>query len=181
MKQIYFFGLKEDLLPMLALVESKGALKYVRTGNFLGDQVNDSVVTFGAGAELPNLGKATADQWTGCDSFLVSDPTTPINLRALQAIGGDRVCLDQLENPDSIVFNPGGVWSDDVVLNGCIGTASESQVSQTLMKRFQAAIKKSFTKVKAFYVGPNALKLLESGIRLAGAVQSPRELDLSLT
>jgi hypothetical protein len=93
---------------MLALVESKGALKYIRTGNFLRDHVKGSVMAFGAGAELPNLGKATADQWTGCDSFLVCEPTTPINLRTLQVADGDRVCLDQVVNPDSVVFNPGG-------------------------------------------------------------------------
>jgi hypothetical protein len=47
------------------------------------------------------------------------------------------------------------------------------------MKRIQAAVKKTFSKVKAFYVGPKALALLENGKRLAGAVQSPREFDLS--
>lgn len=179
MKHIYFFGVKEDLLPVLALVESKGTLKYVRTGHFLRDQIDVDMLSYGTGADLPNLGKATSDQWTSCHSFLVCDPNTPIYLRELQSSRGDRVCLDQLENPDSVVFNPGGVWSDDIVLNGCIGTASESKASQTLMRRFHAAIKKSFTKVKAFYVGPNALKLLESGKRLAGAVQSPKEFDLS--
>ncbi len=181
MKQVRFFALKEDLLHLLELVESKGEIKYVRIGSFLRDQVKGELASFAAGAELPDLGKASVDQGVACDSFLVCDRAMPITLRVLEIAGGDRVCLDQISNPDSIVFNPGGVWSEDIVLNGCIGTASESQASQALMRRFQSSIKKCFTKVKAFYVGPNALGLLKSGKRLAGAVQSPKEYDLSLT
>jgi hypothetical protein len=47
------------------------------------------------------------------------------------------------------------------------------------MKRFNSAVKKTFTKVKAFYVGPKALELLERGMRLTISAQSPREFDLT--
>src|SRR5262249_40111153 len=120
------------------------------------------------------------DQSMGCDAYLVLEPETPLNLRRFRGIdGGERVCIDQLINPDSVTFTPGGIWKEDVVLNGAIGTASDSAVSQALMKRFQAAVKKTCTKVRAFYVGPRALTLFEAGKRLAGAVQSPREFDLA--
>jgi hypothetical protein len=179
MKQILFFALKEDLVPVLELVESKGPLQYILMGNFLKREFKQ--IVFATGVLIPNLGKATANQWSGCEAFLVSGRETAINLRTLQGNDGhERVCIDQLANPDSVTFTPGGIWNEDVVLNGRVGTASESQASQALMKRFQAAIKKAFSKVKAFYVGPKALTLLESGKRLAGAVQSPRELDLVL-
>jgi len=62
-----------------------------------------------------------------------------------QGNDGERVCVDQLMNPDSIVFLPGGAWDGNVVIQGHVGTASDSQLSQALMKRFQVAIKKSFT------------------------------------
>ena len=177
MKQILFFALKEDLVPVLALLESKGALQYILTGNFLKRDFKQIVFT--TGVQIPNLGKATADQWIGCEAFLVCEPETAINLRTLQGYdGNERICVDQFANPDSVTFTPGGIWNEDIVLNGCVGTASESQASQALMKRFHSAIKNTFSKAKAFYVGPKALRLLESGKRLAGAVQSPRELDL---
>lgn len=175
MKQIMFFALKEDLLPVLELVESKGALKFVRMGNFARHEVKDGISVFDTGAAIPNLGKASADSTVACEHFLVCERETPVNLRFV----GERVCIDQLVNPDSVVFVPGGIWNEDVVLNGLIGTASDSEISKDLMKRFQAAVKKTFSKVKAFYVGPKALALLESGKRLAGAVQSPREFDLT--
>jgi hypothetical protein len=175
MKPVLFFALKEDLLPVLELVESKGALKFVRMGNFARHEVKDGISVFDTGAGIPNLGKASADSTAACEAFLVCERETPVNLRPV----GERVCIDQLANPDSVVFTPGGIWNEDVVLNGVIGTASDSEISKALLKRFQAAVKKTFSKVKAFYVGPKALALLESGKRLAGAVQSPREFDLT--
>jgi hypothetical protein len=175
MKHVLFFALKDDLLPMLELVESKGALNYARIGNFASREIKDGIGVFKTGIGIPNLGKANADSAVACETFLVCERGTSVNLRTVQ---GERVCVDQLANPDSVEFTPGGMWNQDVVLNGRIATASESPISQALMKRFRAAVKKTFSKVKAFYVGPKALVLLESGKRLAGAVQSPREFDL---
>src|SRR5690242_8446328 len=133
MKQILFFALKEDLVPMLVEVESKGPLQYILSGNFLKREFKQIVFT--SGVRIPNLGKATADQWSGCERFLVCEQETAINLRTLQGYdGNERICIDQLTNPDSVGFTAGGVWNEDVVLNGCVGTASESQASQALMK-----------------------------------------------
>lgn len=176
MKHILFFALKDDLLPMLELVESKGALKYARMGNFASHEIKDGISVFENGMGIPNLGKASADSAAACEAFLVCERGTPVNLRPVQ---GERVCVDQLANPDSVEFKPGGIWNEDVLLHGRIATASESAISQALMKRFQAAVKKTFSKVKAFYVGPKALVLLESGKRLTISVQSAREFDLT--
>jgi hypothetical protein len=176
MKHVLFFALKEDLLPVLELVESKGALKYARMGNFARHEIKDGISVFDTGAGIPNLGKASADSVAACEAFLVCERESPVNLRPVQ---GERVCIDQLANPDSVEFKPGGIWNEDVVLHGRIATASDSEVSKALMKRFQAAVKKNFSKVKAFYVGPKALALLESGKRLTISAQSPREFDLT--
>ncbi len=180
MKQIHFFALKEDLLAMLEFLESQGPLKYVLTGNFLSDEVKHGVSVFTSGANIPNLGKASADQTAGCDSFLVCEPESHVQLRKFRAYDGrERICIDQLANPDSVVFTPAGMWSEDIILNGCVGTASDSQISRVLMKRFHVAVKKTCSKVRAFYVGPKALVLLQNGKRLTGAVQSPPEFDLA--
>ena len=90
----------------------------------------------------------------------------------------DRVCIDQLENPDTIHFTPAGIWTDRVLISGSIGTAYTSETTVSLMKRFSGAIRKLFLKVRAFYVGPAAQKLWEAGARLTSAVQSPPEYDL---
>jgi hypothetical protein len=178
-KQILFFGLKEDLLQMLELVESEVSLTFVRMGNFLEHDINDAMRKFETGAALPNLGKASADSSAACDAFLVSQRECRIKMRRIRTCGADRVCIDQVENPNTIEFKPAGLWNDKIVLHGRIATVSESRSSQALMTQFETAIKKTFCKIKAFYVGPKALEFLKTGKRLTISVQSPPEFDLT--
>jgi len=180
MRQLLFFAVKEDLISLFQIAESKGSLKYVRMGNFEGHEVKGDLPIFDAGASIPNLGIASADSSAACDAYLVCARETPISLRVLQGGNGKRVCIDQLANPDTVEFKPGGLWHEDVLLYGRIATASETQASQALMKRFQAALRKAFAKVKVYSVGPKARTLFESGKRLTISAQSPREFDLTI-
>ena len=123
MKHIRFFGDKEDLISMLQLFESKKPVKYVRMGHFS----KSGIEVYKSGEEIPNLGKATADSSIACESYLVCDPMTVVNLRSLHSIGNlERVCLDQLVNPDTVSFTPGGKWSENIILHGRVATVSES-------------------------------------------------------
>jgi hypothetical protein len=94
---------------------------------------------------------------------------------------GERFAVDQLFNQDTVVLTAGGIWTEEVLLNGCLATVSDSPPAQALMRRFHSAFKKTFVKIKVFHVGPKAVVMLDNGKRLAGAAQSPRELDLSRT
>lgn len=178
MSQILFFALREDLIPILEVVESKGPLKYALTGNFMATDLKGGIRVLETGAGIPELGTASGDQQMACDSFLVCERDAEIRLRCFRGVDGDRVCVDQFVNPDTVTFTPGGVWNGEVVLSGRVATVSDTAVAQALMRRFKSAIKKAFTKVGAYYVGPNALVLLKSGRRLTNAVQSPPEFDL---
>jgi hypothetical protein len=179
MKHLLFYTLRDDILGLLERVEIRGMLKYTRTGHFPISSANNALDIFDTGTSIPNLGRASAASAVGCESFLVTEPDAPIIFRNLKGRSIDRISIDQLLNPDSVTFTPGGLWNEDVVLHGRVATASESQISQLLMRRFQEAIRQMFTKVRAFYVGPMALKLLEAGKRLTSAVQSPPEFDLA--
>jgi len=180
MSQILFYAIQADLLALLEVVASQGKLKYALTGNFLKSEINDRIPIFSLSAEIPNLGRASADSSSACDSFLVCEIETPVNLRAA-GVKGERICVDQLANPDSVEFKPGGIWNENVVIQGRIATVSDSQLSQALMKRFLAAIKKVCPiKIRSYHVGANAVTLLRKGMRLTAAVQSPPESDLTL-
>lgn len=177
MKQILFFALKDDLVPMLRLVESAGPLKYTLMGNFASSDFR--IATLSSGIEIPDLGKASADSTACTDAFIVCERDSDINLCVFQAVDNEqRICIDQLANPDSIEFRPGGAWTGNVILHGRVATASESNESQKLMKRFYAAIKKSFTKINAFHVGQHALACLNNGVRLTFSAMAPPEYDL---
>ena len=176
-KQVYFYATKDDLLPVLRAVEEAGALKYVLAGNFTTPEVK----SYSRAEEIPHLGKASSSTAGTCETFLVCTAVTPITVESFKGTGGeDRFCVDQLLNPDTVGMTPAGQWNEEILLHGRVATVSESPASQALMKRFQAAIRKHFVKIKAFYVGPSARKLLESGTRLTIAAQSPREFDLTV-
>src|SRR5688500_16564810 len=154
-RQTHFFAVDDDLLPVFERVEGEVPLKYVLTG----EKRSAAYQTFARGADLPHLGIADRDSAIACDDFLVTKLETPINLRPVRLSSGSKVFLvDQLFNPDSVTLAPGGLWGDDVVLNGRVATASDSEIAQYLMKRFQSVIRKHFTRVKAFWVGPKAFE-----------------------
>ena len=92
--------------------------------------------------------------------------------------GDDRYDVDQATNPNSVILNAGGEWVDGSLISGGVTTISVSPISQWLMRAVHSGIKKHFTRVQAFWVGPEALAALRSGKRLTYAVQSPPEYDL---
>jgi hypothetical protein len=176
MKQIYFYATKEDLFPVLKMVEQGKSLKYVRMGNFTKPELD----IYMHGSEIPNFGKANSKAGSTCEAFLVCDHATNVNMRAFKGNGAiDRFCVDQLLNPDTVTFTPAGAWNEDILLDGRVATVSQSPTSQELMKLFQKAIKKHFTKIRAFYVGSEAHSMLKAGKRLAIGADSPREFDLA--
>ena len=179
MPQIPFFALKDDLVTLLEAVEQNGELKYVRMGSF--DEPTPDV--FSRGVDLPSLGKATTESAATCEGFLVCAPHEPLVLRPVtQRAGSTKYYVDQLENPDTITFTPGGLWTKEVLLSGRVATVSAdfSQQSKRLLNRFRSVIENHFVRVRAYRVGPSALDFLKAGKRLTIAEQSPRDADLTL-
>ncbi len=176
MKYVHIFALKDDIFPVLQLVESKGPIKYHRAGVFFENEIE----CFNAAADIPMLGIAAANSSTCCDRFLISARELEINFRPIQVRNvGLKLGVDQLWNADTVVLNAGGYWQEEVLLSGYVSTVSDTGPAQTLMKRFHSAIKKTFEKINIYHVGPNAARLLDSGKRLTDAVQCPSERDLS--
>jgi len=177
-KLIPLYAEKEDLLAVLEALESDGSVKYVRTG---GQLPEPSLIAFDHAKDIPNLGKATSETGNFCDTFLVCKSELQIVPRSARVLGQERFFIDQLCNPNTVTFIPAGMWNQEILLAGCVGTASDSQESQKLMKRFHSAISRRFVKIKAYWVGHRALELLQSGKRLTIAVQSPPEFDLTIS
>lgn len=174
MKQILFFALKEDVGAILDAVEAGGNLQYVPMVYALSPDLRPHL----SGREIPHLGEADTSSTSSSSSFLVAPIDSVVKPRRIETNDGIRFAVDQLVNPDSVTFTPGGVWGRDIVLHGRVATASESGVSQQLMKQFQSVIRKRFTKVKAFWLGPLALERFRSDARLTMSADSPRDYDL---
>lgn len=189
-KILYFYATKSDVLAVTSEIESKHPIKYVHFGHTTCLRPE----TFTTAEQIPHLGIASHPSAVAGDKFLVCDAAKKIQGRQLKTlteadaaksdfdlkplIGKTRYAIDQLGNPDTISFAAGGTWKDGTLLHGSIGTASKSKRSLSLMREFELEIKKQFVRVKAFYVGPEALQLLKNGKRLTAAQQSPPEYDL---
>lgn len=174
-KYIHLFAAGADLLPVLAAVEAKHPIKYA----LMKPNVTGDVTEFSTAADLPDLGRATAPDAIGCQSYLVTVRDLTVTPRRIVSNDGTVwYAIDQMMNPDTVEVSPGGLWKDDVVISGRIATVSDTARADVLMRAFRSAVRKHFARVRASWVGPSARALLDAGKRLTMAVQSPREYDL---
>jgi hypothetical protein len=176
-KQILFFGLRQDLMPVFEDLERAIPLAYTKTGRFL----NRSFDSFDRASKIPNLGIASADTSINCETYLAGRQDISIVPRVVNEINaGETFRIDQMLNPDTVAVTPAGVHGEEIILQGRVATISNSQQSQFLMRTFQGGFRRqSFLKIKAFWVGPHALVDYKAGKRLTTSVQSPKDLDLA--
>jgi hypothetical protein len=176
MAQTHFFATREDILLTLSSVErGDPPIIYASGGMLSASQPR----TYDRAADIPGLGMADSSAGNACLSFLVLERGTTILVRPVGlSTGATRYCVDQLLNPDTVVLTPAGSWGDTHVLRGRVSTVSGSVPATVLMRRFRAALRRTFTAIRGVYVGPASLSLLDAGKRLAISIQTPTELDL---
>jgi hypothetical protein len=173
---MHFYATREDLSPVLQEVEGAVDLKYIRFGSY----PSRSIQEFSSASEIQNLGVADKESAVACRKFLVLPRKVNLVVREPgRTVGGLRYTVDQLENPVSVVFAPGGMFGGDVLLYGRFSTVSRGKAAQQLLRRFDSRLRKYFVKIGAFYVGPEAQQLKANGVRLTMAVQSPLEYNLA--
>jgi hypothetical protein len=167
---VALFATSTDLSLVLGCVQSEASIRYVVAGTC----DRDAVRILGSIPEL--LGYQDSHQ----QQFLATEDTGQIVTRPIRLRTGElRYAIDQLANPRTVALRPGGIVREGVILAGDIGTASDDPHSQQLFSRFARAVRREFAKVKSYWVGPEALRLLDSGWRLTSGLRSPPEYDLS--
>lgn len=176
--QCLFFATADDLLPVFERVESKHRLAYTLCGLFPIRKYQ----SFPSGAVLPSLrAQATHPNAIAGAQYLVTPVDQSVVIREVpQKSGGIRYAIDQLENPDSIAIQLGGIFPPDILLGGRVGTASSTAFAKQIHRAYSSAVAKFFLQIRAFYVGPQAQELWRTGHRLTQSAQSPREYDLAV-
>lgn len=175
--QRHFYATSEDLLQVFDRFESTHRVVYTQMGlNLPGAphcNSGKSISTLSSPALHPN---AIAGY-----TYLVTPEGAQVDIREIKLrAGGVNYAIDQLANPASFTFSHGGFYATDVLLHGRIGTSSEHPDSVRLYRAFASCIAKAFSRVRAFYVGPQALSELKRGCRLTIGADSPRDYDLAL-
>lgn len=150
--QTHFFATRSDQITLLNSVEEKEHLNYALAGLFESSKAQ----IYSPGAMIPTLGAAKSESAIAGDSYLVMRPADNFACREIrQSGGGIKYAFDQSENPNSIIFLPGG-FHRDVLLYGKIGTVSNTAESKAIYKLFLSAIRERFAKIGSYYVGAEA-------------------------
>ena len=172
---ISFFATTEDLRPVLAAIESRYDLQYSECGLF---QEEERPIIRSL-SSLALLGTAAGGDANREPTYLVGHANTAFNIRRVpQRKGGTKFAVDQMDNPGTIVFRPGGEYFDSAVISGLAGTVKDDLTARDLLNAFSDEIRSRFSAVKDCWVGPAALRNLRKGARLTNAVAAPSEYDL---
>ncbi len=172
-----FYATAKDLALVLSTLESQKELEYTQTGQFETNKPR----TYGSYTKIPNFGVASHPTAIANPSYLVSLRGTPIRARRIiQNTGKHRFAFDQQLNEDTVALWPGGRYGSDIILDGMIGTISDTAASISLYKSMLKALREHFDRVEEFFVGPEALQLGKAGFRLTAAASSPSEFDFKV-
>lgn len=115
----------------------------------------------------------------GGKSLLVLESRETLHAREVpQRRGGVRYAVDQLSNPKSVVVLPGRLIGSHMLLSGQVGAVSKDPASLILFSAFENGVRERFVKIKSYWVGPEALQLLDGGGRLAHTAKAPPIYDL---
>jgi len=175
-KRLHFFATGDDLRFAVEIVEGTIPIDYV----FMEAARTKAPKRYGSILEVPDLGRSATDSTSTSDEYLVVRKGQQVAVRAVkQDVGGVLYFLDQLENPATVTFVPGGLWGEHVLLHGRVATVHDDPTSKALMNLFAKAMRKSFSKVKAFWVGPEAGRLLDAGRRLTPSARASTDIDLT--
>ncbi len=162
-KQILFFGSRSDLLNAVGAVERSKSVAYVLCT--MKDQPTYSKLH--SLSEIPNLGRTHSSSYITGDAYLVLEAGVEPRVREVKQDKGDvKFTIDQKLNQASIALRPGGIFEEGILICGNLGTASTDPVSRELYRSYSSKMVKAFKKVKAYYVGPEALQWLRRGWRL---------------
>lgn len=162
-----FFATKDDLLQLIGCLTGVRPLQFVVGGLFDSSTIQSMLVLSNPDPTI---------------NYLVADRDLVIQVRVVsQRNGNQKFAIDQFMNPKTIALRAGGLIEDHCLIAGQVGTTNDDQISLGLYKWFSTEMRKRFSKIKSYYVGAEALRLLDSGVRLTHNPKAPPLYDLTRT
>lgn len=176
--QFNFFATKDDLLPGILAFEEEHRVQYVLC--HLSDSPISAFERYSSVTEIPDLGLSIHGHRATEKSYYVLPAEAEIKVKPVpQRRGGTKYEVDST-NMCGFAFGPGGVYGDHFVIDGDVGIYMGNEDSIALCKEFIRKLRKGWTRIESYYVGPQALKLMNEGYRLTMSIQTPETFDLRL-
>lgn len=174
--QISFYATREDTLEVLEALESQVPVSFVRAGT----STSPDFESWDVAKNIARLGTAQqGDQAQEPWLLIVPRETEVKALPIPQSKGGVRYAIDQRLNPNSVAFKAGGVYQNDCLIAGQLGTCSDGSFSKQVLEILSREVRNRFTRIKSYYVGKHAAALLDRGFRLTTDIRSPLQFDLA--
>jgi hypothetical protein len=171
------YATASDMEPGLVDIERSMPLEYVLAGMF----PTNETVRYPSALAVPNFGISRTGRGPTIDghNYIVVPKGASIVVQDVpQRRGGVRYVIDNRENP-CVVFRPGGMFGRDCLIAGEVGTPRTDQVSLAIWNLFHRHFFREFVKIGLYRVGPEALRLLHSGLRLTPDIEWSRVTDLA--
>jgi hypothetical protein len=170
--QLEVFWTTGDLVVVVESLDDQSQVSFAVAGLF----ETADVQRLHSSADISAFTAVSSDSTA---SLLAVDAGEAVHVREVaQNKRSPRYGVDQLSNPRSVVVRPGRLIDERILLAGQIGTTSGDPASVRLFSAFSKAVRKHFVKVKSYWVGPEAVQLLDSGGRLTATLKAPPEYDL---
>lgn len=179
MKRLLFFATPVDIGPVLRRFESNAPLKFIETGTLS----TPKRAIYLEASQIPDPGIATHETGSLSKGYMISYRDTKNHMDvSVTRKGEKRWSLFNADNEESVILGMAGLWKTGTLLPGNIATLHQTPAAQQLMKWFLSALKREgFTKVREWWLGPDAMEMLKAGKRLTvTAEQSPPAFDLKL-
>lgn len=93
--------------------------------------------------------------------------------------GGVKFAVDPGVNPWSVALRCGGQVGHERLTAGDLSVATDNAEAKEIFDLFRGVIRRRFQKIKSYYVGEEAIQLLNDGARLSPTGKSPPEYDLA--
>jgi hypothetical protein len=173
-----FFATASDMEPALREIERAIPVAYVQAGVFL----DKNVLRYPSVASIPHFGISLKGRIAGADDdYLIVPQGAQIFVEERsQRRGGVKYFIDSRRN-QGVTFRPGGMFKNECLISGEAGTPHTDDISLRIWKVFADIFFKDFVKIGLVRVGPEALRLLHQGVRLAQDLKFSRAADLVAT
>ena len=180
-RRFRFFAVKEDLLNIFTVFESKAEVRYYQCGNFANTAEPFAIQSM---LEYEKLGRCYTSSHVG-NQFLVMYRSDKIQDRQGKILAGPfRRCVDQMSTPHSIVLNLKGIYGDSAIIVSEAGTIHyENAKAKALFDAFKAACHSRIVMektVNGYLVGKNAYLRKDIMRFVTIDIKSPIEYDLNL-
>lgn len=177
--RVNFFCCKAELRLMIENIEKSFNLRYVAGGLY---SSTNEVKPYTSLLDYADLGIKRSGEHQS-EFFIVVETASALAFEKCRMVDGSiKYSVSQLNNPDSIVFHPGGIYLDKFLIHGQVSAIGTGNNSKKLMNAFRKEIKRQCpNKSCTFYFSEGAEHFYNNGVRLITInADEPVEFDLKI-